>query len=102
MIGLRNWQLSIWTNNRTNNLFLGYSQSSSAEEFIRSKTNAPWRTLKTRYYLVIVGLVLLMGDMAFIIQAPESWPDLVAAASLMAFCFGLFVYALLKPKVESG
>ncbi len=103
-VGMKNWQLSIWTGEAKHTLSLSLSQAESVEEFIRSKTDASLKTLKTRIHLVFLGLLLLVGDMILLVETSPSWgwTAVFAGVAILAVVVGLFVYALIKPRVENS
>jgi hypothetical protein len=43
-------------------------------------------------------MVIVVADMAFLGVAPDSWSSIAVAAGVMAFAFGLPVYAVLRPR----
>jgi hypothetical protein len=46
----------------------------------------------------LASMVIVVADMAFLGVAPDSWSSIAVAAGVMAFAFGLPVYAVLRPR----
>ena len=99
-VALRNWQLSIVTKDKRKDLFLQFSQSQEVEEFIRSEKNISWSSLRTKYWIVLLSLTLIIFDMALLVLLPISWTIVGVGACLMALSFGLIIYAVMKPRME--